>query len=157
MVGTVVIIIYNQYLVFYISPVRHVNSWKTGGIADCVIRQSHCLPHKYKCPCAKGWQDGGVFIFWLFARSLVGLLLPNSFSQIQVGLRRGCSRGCLSGGKEATSIMKTKEVALSKQNDGGSVFPAVISQCRILALCPCRQTERPPLFLKHWSPQLLIK
>lgn len=48
-------------------------------------------------------------------------------------------------------------MAWDLQNDEGSSFPGVISPYRILALCPCRQAEEPPLFLKHWSPQLLIK
>lgn len=83
------------------------------GIPDSVIWQSHYIPQKYKCPCAKVWQNRGVFIFWLFANSLVGILLPNSLSQIQVCLRTGCCQGCLSGGKEATRFRKTMEVAPS--------------------------------------------
>lgn len=59
------------------------------------------------------WQNRGAFIFWLFANSLVGILLPNSLSQIQVCLRTGCCHGCLSGGKEATRFRKTMEVAPS--------------------------------------------
>lgn len=46
------------------------------------------------------WQSRGVFIFWLFPTHPAGILLPNSWSQIQTRLRTGHHQGCLPGRKE---------------------------------------------------------
>lgn len=129
-----------------------VNSSKSRGIPDSAIRQPHYIPQKYKCPCAKVWQNRRVFIFWLFASSLLGITLPNSSSQIQVDRGYDCCRGCCLLGREADQIQEnnaegsiqpsnSKEMIWDSQNDEGSCFSGVLSPHRILTLCPCHWTK----------------
>lgn len=64
-------------------------------------------------PVQRFWQDRSVFIFSLLANSLIAARLPDSLSQIQVGLEAGCSQGCQSSGKETTNFRETIEPAPS--------------------------------------------